>query len=300
MTSPTTASRPTLLVIGARGFLGRFLCRQASVNYRVIRGNRTACNETDISIDITSRGSIDRAFRQTAPDAVVLLAAISDIDRCESDPRYAIAVNRDGAQHVAEACAVAGARLLFTSTGAVFDGLQIGYREDDPVSPLSVYGQTKAEAEQLVLTALPSAIVLRVSLVLGRTGSTATNSLIDNFIRRWAAGDIISAPTYEFRNPIDAATLSRWITELLANPQAQGIYNAGSTDVWSRHQIATALAQGLAIPPAQVREGAVLRQTRAPRGPHQWLIPDKLAGVCSTPPPTSKEAVERSLLGSAS
>ncbi len=59
------------------------------------------------------------------------------------------------------------ARLLFTSTAAVFDGSKHGYREEDEVAPLSVYGKTKAWAENAVRSLLPSAIVIRFALVLG-------------------------------------------------------------------------------------------------------------------------------------
>jgi dTDP-4-dehydrorhamnose reductase len=285
-----------MLLVGARGFLGRFVRKEASPFYDVVRADRSlGSGDTDILLDVTSKSSIEHAFRSVQPQVVVLLAAISDIDRCEREPEQTIAVNRDGAARVAQACAEVGARLLFTSTGAVFDGKKIGYTEDDPVTPISVYGRSKAEAECLILTALPTAIVLRVSLVLGRTNLCTTNSLVDNLIWRWASGDIVNAPTSESRNPIDARTLARWIVELLQNPHARGIYNAGSTDAWTRYEIARALAAGLAIPESQVRQAEIAPQTRAPRGAHQLLLPHKLASVCVTQPPTSRDVIERSL-----
>src|SRR5690242_14751481 len=112
-----------LLVIGASGFLGSYVARAAARSHQVIRGNRVGCDrDGSIEIDVTSKRSVDLAFEQANPDAVVLLAALSDIDRCEVEPNLAREVNVQGAENVAQACARARARLLYTSSAAVFDG----------------------------------------------------------------------------------------------------------------------------------------------------------------------------------
>jgi dTDP-4-dehydrorhamnose reductase len=88
----------------------------------------TPTGEHGVAIDITSTGSVDAGFQQSAPNAVVLLAGISDIDQCEARPDLAGAVNVGGTAHVAAACVRTGATLLFISSAAVFDGAKHGYR----------------------------------------------------------------------------------------------------------------------------------------------------------------------------
>ena len=296
MSSSSQPAKPSLLILGARGFLGRSVATAAAARFNVLRADRTAGERsTDIVVDITDANVVEQTIREIQPKAVVLLAAISDIDLCERQPERAAAVNVQGVAHVARACAATGTRLLFTSSGAVFDGKKIGYCEEDPVSPLSVYGRSKADAENVVLETLPDAIVLRVSLVLGRTGLTTTNSVVDTLVRRWQAGEIVRASTLECRNPIDAATLATWIIELLPNPEARGLIHTGSTHAWTRYQIATALATRLGVPEVQLLPEETTSPARALRGVHQLLLTDKIARLCTTQPPTIEEVVERSL-----
>lgn len=287
---------PRLLVIGARGFLGTFLAARASSLFEVLRGDRSReSDETDVVIDITNPASVKKAFAESRPNVVVLLAAISDIDRCQRDRQLAVDVNLYGAEHVANTCEQAGARLLFTSTGAVFDGLKHGYSEDDEVSPISVYGETKANAEVVVKALAPTAIIARVSLVLGRTGKPVTNSLVDSMIRRWAAGETLSTSVLESRNPIDAGTLSRWFVELLSDAHNSGIFHTGSTDSMTRYQLAKAIADRLNIAPELVKEELQPAPGRAPRGADHLLLTNKISHVCTTQPPSCEEVIERSL-----
>lgn len=289
-------SEPTLFILGARGFLGRFAAAAAQGTYRVVRGDRdTTDPSTNIAVDITDAASVHQAFKSVKPDAVLLLAAISDIDRCERDEALARSVNFQGALNVASACRDCGARLLFTSTGAVYDGLQASYHEDAPATPISTYGQTKADAEAAILDLLPAEIVVRVSLVLGRSAQPGTNSLVDNLIRRWESGQVVYASPVEARNPIDAATLSRWFVELLQNPDAAGILHAGSTELVTRFQIAQALAVSLGFSVSLVQPETIMPAGRAPRGVRQFLIPDRILRYCHTPAPTWEEVLKRSL-----
>jgi len=287
---------PRLLVVGARGFLGTFVTERASSHYDVLRGDRSReGDETDVVIDITEPASVHAAIVEVRPDAVILLAAISDIDRCQRDRELAVAVNLYGAENVANACARVGAKLLFTSTGAVFDGLKHGYREEDEVSPLSVYGETKANAEVIVQALVPSALVVRVSLVLGRSGRVGSNSLVDTMIRRWEAGEVLSASVLESRNPIDAPTLSQWFLELLADERNSGIFHTGATDSMTRHELARAIADRLHVSSDLVKRELEPAPGRAPRGADHLLLTEKISRICATQAPSCQEVMERSL-----
>jgi dTDP-4-dehydrorhamnose reductase len=142
---------------------------------------------------------------------------------------------------------------------------------------------------------VPKAIIVRPSLVLGRTRSTRTNSLVDSMINRWKAGEVVTAPVSEFRNPIDAATLSQWILRLIKDDNIHGIFHAGSASAVSRYEIAQGLAARLNVPPDQVQPEQEPKPGRAPRGAHHYLLTDKIDKACGTRAPSCETVFERSL-----
>jgi len=292
--------KPRLLIIGAGGFVGQHLARQAASACEVFQADLAPPPGANaLAMDMTSAASVDAGFRQVSPQAVALLAAIADIDQCEARPDLAEAVNVAGTAHVAEACACTGARLLFISSAAVFDGSRHGYCECDAVSPVSVYGRTKANAEELITTILPArSIILRLALVIGFAEGAGTNAMLNKFAARLRAGEPVSLPDYEYRNPIDAVTLSAFITELLQREDASGIFHLGARDSISRFELGSKLAERLGFPRQLVQRQTVPLPGRAPRGLDHFLLTGKIQSVCQTRVPSCDEVIERAIRGS--
>jgi dTDP-4-dehydrorhamnose reductase len=285
-----------LLVVGAKGFLGTHAVQAAETTgaFEVIRGDRSGTGPTgSIEVDIADASSVDRAFRQVKPDLVLLLAAMSDIDRCELLPEQAFAANARGAENIANACARANARLLFTSSAAVFDGRKHGYREEDAVCPLSVYGETKAWAENAVKALTPSAVVIRFALVLGFAHKRGTNAMLDRLIEKWKAGESVSFPTREERNPIDAASLSKILIGMLADQDVSGVYHAGALDSISRYELGRRLATRAGVSVDLVRPQDNPVPGRARRGDDHFLLTDKIRTVCNVEVQSSNQVIER-------
>ena len=292
--APDDMNKPRLLIIGARGFLGTYAVRSSADRFEVIRGDRSSSAQPRaVQLDIADSTSVNRAFRQVQPNYVLLLAAMSDIDRCEAAPEQAFATNARGAEHVANACARAKARLLFTSTAAVFDGKKHGYSEEDEVSPLSVYGNSKARAENAVRSLLPSAIVLRFALVLGFAGKIATNAMLDSVMQKWKAGQPVSFPTRETRNPVDADSLGKIMIGMLANDHISGLYHVGATDGISRFELGKRLAARAGVSSDLVRPLDAAAPGRAPRGEDHFLLTDKIRKICNLGVQTSDQVIER-------
>ena len=293
------STRPRLLIIGASGFLGQHLVRKAEECFDVCQADLgLAPIERGVAIDVTSSSSVDSAFEQAAPDAVVLLAAVSDIDLCETRPELAEAVNVGGAANVAEACARAGARLVFLSSAAVFDGTQHGYRESDETNPLSVYGRTKVCGEELVERKLPSAVILRLALVVGFAEGSGTNAMLNKLAAKLRAGERVSLPDFEYRNPIDPDTLSEFIVELIGSEDASGIFHIGAQESISRFDLGVRLAEGMGYSSDLVQPQTEPPQGRAARGLDHFLLTERIRTVCRTPVPTCGEVIERAIHGS--
>jgi dTDP-4-dehydrorhamnose reductase len=293
--------KPRMLVIGARGFLGTYAVKAAqnAEAFQVIRGDRFRADSEPVAgteaveIDIANAASVDQAFEQARPDCALLLAAVSDIDRCEASPDMAFAINAHGAEHVANACARNNARLLFTSSAAVFDGNKLSYSEDDAPSPISVYGKSKLWAEQAVMRLLPSAVVLRFALVLGFARRRGTNAMLDTLIAKWHTGQPVSFSTEEDRNPIDAATLSEIMLQLMADRELSGIYHAGASESLTRYELGLRLAAHAGVSAELVQPHHETPQGRAPRGRHHFLLTGRLQSVCNIQTGSSELVIER-------
>jgi len=162
-----------LLMPGAGGQLGHELRRVAwPAGYRLI-----ACHRTEL--DIAERDAVFAAVARERPDIVINAAAYTAVDRAESEPDAAWAGNCIGPANLAAACRDADIPLVHVSTDYVFDGCKTGpYREDDPVSPLGVYGASKEAGERAVRSALPQHVILRTAWVYSAHGSNFVKTML--------------------------------------------------------------------------------------------------------------------------
>jgi len=162
-----------ILVFGAGGQVGREVCRAAwPSRYQLLPFERKA-------IDITGSASVSETLRRERPDLVINLAAYTAVDRAESEPEAAWAVNCAGAAHLAAACDESGAALVHLSTDYVFNGRKIdAYREEDAVDPLGVYGHSKEAGERAVRAALEQHVILRTAWVFGASGINFVKTML--------------------------------------------------------------------------------------------------------------------------
>ena len=189
-------SRP-LLITGATGTLGRAfarLCEARAVPHLLLsRGE----------MDIADAASVARALDAARPWALVNAAGYVRVDDAEREPALCLRENCAGPATLAEACAARGVRLLTFSSDLVFGGeteRREPYTESDPVSPLNVYGRSKAEAERLTLAAAPGALVVRTSAFFGPWDEynfvTAALRALARGEEFAAAADCLVSPTY--------------------------------------------------------------------------------------------------------
>jgi dTDP-4-dehydrorhamnose reductase len=180
------------MIIGGTGLLGKALVREWSGDEVLALGSR--------DVDIRDRKHVQEVVGEKRPQWIVLAAAYTDVDGCESNPRRALEVNRDGAANVAEAAKNFGAKLLFLSSDYVFDGKKGSpYGVEDPRNPQSVYGRSKAEAEVRLLEILPEVCIARTSWLFGTGGKCFPDTILKLAASRPTldvVNDQCGSPTY--------------------------------------------------------------------------------------------------------
>jgi dTDP-4-dehydrorhamnose reductase len=160
-----------VLILGATGLLGKALVREWSDDDVLALGSR--------DVDIRDAGRVREIVGNARPDWVVLAAAYTDVDGCETHQELAFSVNRDGAVNVAQAARQAEAKLLFLSSDYVFDGKKTSpYETEETRNPQGVYGRSKAEAEIKLLEILPDCCIARTSWVYGVGGKCFPDSIL--------------------------------------------------------------------------------------------------------------------------
>ncbi len=158
--------RVTLL--GASGLLGQELVNELSSS-ELDRDQLTALSSKHA--DLRDHERVRDVIRDSRPDWILLSAAYTDVDGCESNRDLALAVNCEGAVNVAEAAREARSRLMFLSTDYVFDGPKKSpYEISDARNPTSVYGESKARAEERLIGILPDVCIARTSWLFGHGG----------------------------------------------------------------------------------------------------------------------------------
>ena len=158
-------------VFGATGLLGRALLREWRDDEVIGLSSR--------DVDIRDHDRVAELVARMQPDWIVLAAAYTDVDGCESNRELAFAVNRDGAASVARAAQASRSQLLFLSSDYVFDGTQRSpYETGAPRCPLGVYGKSKAQAEVLIMEALPNCCIVRTSWMFGVDGKCFPDTIL--------------------------------------------------------------------------------------------------------------------------
>lgn len=155
------------LVTGASGLLGKSVIRALSSEGATVGIRLRSQDDRNQVVDVTSTDQVGKFFASHSFDVCVHCAADPNIKSCEDDPQHARLLNVEGARNIVVACARHNVRLVHISTDYIFAGTQQGgYGEDDPPSPLQVYGKTKAQAEKIVRE-YPNTLILRMPILYG-------------------------------------------------------------------------------------------------------------------------------------
>ncbi|UCC67861.1 MAG: dTDP-4-dehydrorhamnose reductase [Armatimonadota bacterium] len=240
--TPLSGKSHKVLVTGARGMLGRELCKALSAAHEV-RG-------VDIEdFDLTDAAAARKALAAERPQVVVNCAAWTDVDGCERDPGRAFLHNGWGTWNLAKAAADIGAALVHLSTDFVFDGAKgEPYTEFDLPNPLSAYGASKLAGEEAVRSMVPHHYIVRSAWLFGSHGPNFVRTILETSAER----EEIRVVADQFGSPTYTRDLARGLAEIiLAGRVVPGTYHMVNSGVCSWAELA-AEALRLARRPARV------------------------------------------------
>ena len=238
-----------ILLLGANGQVGWELQRSLAP-----LGALTICMREQA--DFTFPQSLAELVAKNQPDVIVNAAAYTAVDKAESDEVGARQVNADSVGVLAQVAAKSGAWLVHYSTDYVFDGSKAtAYKEDDACAPVSVYGQTKWEGEQAILSSGCKHLILRTSWVYATRGNNFAKTMLRLAAEREelrVVADQVGAPTSaELIADITAFMLQRLKYDKELAAKASGIYHlvaAGETTWHAYAQFVLAKAASLGVP----------------------------------------------------
>ena len=219
--------KPVVWITGAGGLIGNHLVQTAAnfaPQFQAVGLTR--------GVDLTDFAAVRHAFAEQKPQLVIHCAAMSRSPECQAKPELARKVNVDATANLAELAAEIP--FVFFSTDLVFDGERGIYAETDAVNPISVYGETKLAAENL-LRAHPHCLILRCAINAGQS-PTGDRSFNEQMRRAWSRGEMFRLFTDELRSPIPAAVTARATWELV-NQNVIGTFNLAGAEKLSRHDI---------------------------------------------------------------
>lgn len=225
-----------IAIFGVDGQLGRAIAAALTAHHEVVPVPRTRA-------DIRDGNAVAEALRHDQPEWVINSAAMTHVDRCESEPLAAFEVNAVGAYHIARAAAETGARMLHISTDYVFDGTKKApYVEDDTARPINSYGASKLAGEWFVQSAADANVIVRSSGLYGLYKCSGKGtSFAETVLTRARQGQPLRIVSDERLTPTFTEDLAAQIRVIIEHGVPAGVYHATNAGACSWYEFAVEL-----------------------------------------------------------
>lgn len=287
-----------ILVTGSHGLLGQKLTSLLGGGpHELIRTARAVKSDPDLpgsyySMDITIQNQVEEVISEAKPEVIIHAAAMTQVDDCETRRDDCLLNNVTATGYLLEASARVGAHFIFVSTDFIFDGSHGPLDETATPGPVNFYGQTKLEAEKLVMKYTGRWAILRTVLVFGITPGEVRNNIVTWVKNSLEAGKTIRVVNDQWRTPTLAEDLAMGCL-LAAEHQAEGIFNVSGYDMLTPYDMALLVADyfGLDATLIQKTDGSAFRQT-AMRPARTGFIIDKARQAWGYAPHSFKEGLK--------
>lgn len=291
--------KKTILITGSNGLLGQklveLLVQQSTVDLiATAKGENRLPDATGYryaSLDITNAEEINAIFENFKPHAVIHTAAMTNVDTCETDQKGCELLNVTAVTYLIDACQKHDTFLCHLSTDFIFDGADGPYTEEATPNPISIYGASKLRAEKLIESSSIRWAIARTVLVFGIVADMSRTNIILWVKKSLEDGKQINVVTDQFRTPTLAEDLAMgcW---LIAQKEAQGIFNISGSDFLTPYEMAikTAHFYGLPTDLIQQADSSTFSQP-AKRPPRTGFILDKAKRELGYRPRTFDEGI---------
>lgn len=283
-------------VVGNKGMLARDLILR-------LQESRISFWGADLpELDITRAEDVRQSLEASHATVVVNCAAYTAVDKAESEPDLAFAVNRDGVRNLALACRHLHVPLIHLSTDYVFDGsLRRPYREEDPPRPLGVYGESKLAGELVLRATLHRHVIVRTAWLFGSLGQ----SFVKTILRLARERDTLRVVDDQFGCPTWTGDLAEALIQVMSRLNSQveeaglwGTYHHCGLEQTSWCGFASEiLDQAKALTPLKADQVTPIKTTEyptaAPRPPWSVLDCGKIERTFGIPRKSWKESLVR-------
>jgi len=229
-----------VLITGSSGQLGRSVYYQLKSKYDLIQTDIINPNNLQNFefLDISNKDQINSIISKYNPDIIVNLAAYTDVDGCELNPQKAEILNTKSIEYILETFDM---KFIQISTDYVFDGKSGPYSEEDKTNPISIYGNTKLEAEKIIKRQSSNWCILRTNVLFDYYKGTEA-SFIKWVIDSLRNNKKINIVDDQWNNPTWTKNLSE-VIELVIKNDTSGIYHYGGEDYLNRYDFALMIAE---------------------------------------------------------
>ncbi len=240
----------TVLVTGSNGLLGQKLTDLYLQNLetkliatgRGINRHPIKQGYTYAEMDITNPQQVQQVIEKYHPNCIIHTAAMTNVDACELDHEACVLQNITAVENVVKIAKIVNAHLIHLSTDFIFDGTSGPYKEDATPNPLSFYGDSKLQAEQIVMNGSNNWAIARTVLVYGLVADMSRSNIV-----LWAKHALenkkpIKVVDDQYRTPTLAEDLAMGC-RLLEQHEAKGIYNISGKDYMNIYELVSRVAK---------------------------------------------------------
>jgi len=280
-----------ILITGAFGQLGHALQSVLSKNsnYELIcTGRKVKKGQEGIPLDIRNQVALKELINTTAPDLLINLAAMTNVDSCELNPKLAGEINVAGMEHI---CDSFKGKIIHLSTDYVFDGTSGPYKENDPLNPISIYGKTKLASEQILLEKDIKNLVIRGNVLYDFSPYTSA-SFLNWVVSSLKGNQVIEVVEDQFNNPTWTRSMSD-IIELSIENDLEGIVHWGDSVHISRFEFAKLIAKKFSLNDSLIKPVLTSELNQPARRPLQsGLSTEKLVNMLDIIPPSIDDCLD--------
>ena len=289
-----------ILITGSNGLLGQTLVRKLKAN-KAFQLIATSKGENRISekegytydeMDITSKDSVQAVLEKHQPYVLINTAAMTQVDQCEERKKDSRTLNVSAVEYLVKECEKYDTHLIQLSTDFIFDGEDGPYKETDSPFPLSYYGETKLEAEEIIKNSKSRWAIARTILVYGIVDDMSRSNIV-----LWAKSALeqkkeLRIVNDQFRSPTYVGDLADGCI-LIAEQGATGIFHLSGKDLMSIVELVQRVAKYYDLDDSFIREisSDTLNQA-AKRPPKTGFILDKAQKVLGYHPHSFEEGIQ--------